>query len=285
MTSRLFRLFLIFSLHFVYVFGDGNIIVLYGTSCVGKSTLAKKLVKELPEDYVIIKKSAEVVERRKDLIERITGKRPKNHREMVETRLSLPKQTQKEAHNITIEVTKQTIQKIKKMAKNGNNIIFDICINNPEPLKALEGCNLTTILVYAPISQISKREQERALSHHNGKVWQQQSRRVILSSLHHLYKPTSDDDDHYLDTISYQEVMDFYNVAKDDKLNPDLPKAVKRTLNHFGLTRKSRVKMVPQTKHDLLINTGKLDVDECANTRLSREPKKRKRGQAWHSSI
>jgi len=163
---RIFSLF--YYLCFIFIFSvdlyastPGKIIILYGLHCGGKSTLIEELVKQLPEKYDIIRKSQLLAEKRMDNIEKLTGKRLKKCKDISKITHLLPQLYRKKTMGSTSEAIRETLLKIKSRAERGKNSIYAVCVRSTEKLKILEGTTFYSVLVYAPISEVSKRELKR----------------------------------------------------------------------------------------------------------------------------
>lgn len=183
-----------------------------------------------------------------------------NHSEIIKGILALP--DRKLVNAINDEATRETIQAIKERAKNGGNVIFDICIKDTQPLEAFHDDNALVVLVYAPLPILAEREEERTRKSQRGRKLQQRAKNNILSGFNHFYMSASDDAEVFIDIVNRKEIEDLFYVPEKQSLYPGLNKTVKKSLREFKLYHKICTKVVPKVKHDLLINTGRDSVQE-----------------------
>ncbi|NGX41850.1 MAG: hypothetical protein K940chlam7_00124 [Chlamydiae bacterium] len=252
--------------HFCTVFGDsgGTFILLNGTSCAGKSTLAAKLVEEFPGDFVIVKKTSYVKEKKVQLIQNITGKTPYDYHDMnvwwhsLSISRELEQMIEKEAFQVTME-------KIKRKLKYGKNVIFDVTVKDLESFDPPDECNVLTVLVYAPLSVIAEREQQRAIKLPRDTLTRQRSKKAILGAFSALYSPVKDDAEDFIGIVHRKDIFDRYDVPEKELVYLPFKKAVWNTLKKFNLLSKEQVKIAPTQKHDLFIDSSKLTPEESAN--------------------
>jgi len=241
----------------------GSVIILYGTSCAGKSTLAREFQKELPGNFLIVKRTALIDEKRSNAIEKFTGKRPKNRQEIKEMMVRLPAAQSQYLTEQEKKGLKETVILMKSLVEQGANVIFDVCTCDPEFLELFEDYDPVTILVYAPLSVLPLRLQNRKKGQQMSFFSLQRKKSLFLEGYCRLYQLSNDDDDEYLDTLYFEEVLKNYSVNGGELVYPELKMALIGTLEKFDLEDKKMVKIVPVKKPDLVIDSEKKSPKEC----------------------
>lgn len=262
LTILVFVCQVVFLLPSVLYAQKGTVIMLYGTSCAGKSTLAKELQERLPGNFLIVKKAPLVDEKRKNIVEKTTGRRPKNKEELLEAMFQLPKQQLDEARKQVKIGLEETFVTIKPLVNQGANIIFDVCISNTSILKLFDGYDCITVLVYAPLPVLLQRFRERIKDKQNSELLIQRKKAVLLGCYCKIFKIAEDDGADYIDTLSYHDVTQYYLENESALIYPYFKTSVMRLFNKFELEKKNNVKIVPENKPDIIINTDQQTVGE-----------------------
>lgn len=231
------------------VFGgtQGTIIIINGTSCSGKSTLACQLERDLSTHYIIIKKIPIVKIIKNDFIERITGKRPQNRTERTKACLALSHSQRRGYSNICRKAKWQSIQKVKSLADQGENVIFDGGMKSPKYLREFEKHRVIFVLVYAPLPVLINRAKRRQPN----RLIKPCSKKSILAGYQRLYQPAEPDIENFIDTVNSQEIKGLFDVSNNAGV-----------LSKCGLDTEKRVKIVPKIEHDIIINSDQLTIDE-----------------------
>jgi len=240
---------------------QGKLIVLYGTPCAGKSTLAKSIEQALPGNFKPFKRTEIAHHLRIDNIEKITGVRPRDFKEAVRIEKSLSKKhQQKFSHDFKEMALQPAILEMEKRLNNGENLIFDICLYHKKQLEQLQHLNPTYVLVYSPLPHLSIREQQRAQSRNRNLSEQNKTRKYILSGFSRLYKPVPNTEG--VDTLSKDEVVDYYLRTRQSWTQDDYSKMAQKILTQFHLKSGVKMGITPKWQPSLFINTSKLSPDE-----------------------
>lgn len=240
---------------------QGKLIVLYGTPCAGKSTLTKKLEEILPGHFKGVKRTHIAHRLRLDNLEEITGVRPKNLKEAAEIEKNLPKKNQRNfSHDFKEMALSPMIQEMEQRLAKGENLIFDVCLYHKEQLDQMQYLNPSYVLVYSPIADLSKREQERAATRDFTQTQHNNTRKFILSGFSRLYHPVSTSES--VDTISKDEVVDYYLTSRNTWTNDGYSRIAQHVITQFHLKPGQRVGFAPNRKPTLFINSSQLSPTE-----------------------
>jgi predicted kinase len=212
---------------------EGKLIVLYGTACAGKSTLAKALEEALPGHFQPVKRTKIAHRLKKE--HRICDN--SSHMDFKEMALPL------------------MIREIEARLANGENLIFDVCLYKAEQLDKLSHLNPVYILVYAPIRDLSLREQQRSRSRGRSLMQQESTRKYILSGFTKLYQPAVNRQ--AIDTLSKEEVMIYIHATRSSWGDDSLSHAADTLMTHFHLHANGRTGISPKRKPTLLIDTSR----------------------------
>lgn len=234
---------------------EGTVIVLYGTPCSGKSTLATILEQILDDDFTIVKRQELADDLRRKLIEQLTGKRLETRQELIETALSLSEDQKKRAFGFGTDALNATIVDINQRVKKGENIILDVCLSDPAAVAGLNGKNIVKVLVYTPISQLSERELNRASTRKHSKLFQQRRRATILNMYSKLYRPKLTHRK-VLDVVRKKDIEKYYAETENDLVYQPLQTSAQKAIRDFYLNQLDSMTIVPNQKPDLLIDTS-----------------------------
>lgn len=221
----------------------GKVIVLYGTPCAGKSTIAVKLVEKMPKSFKIIKREEITNQILSDYIEKATNIRPKDHEQLLIMGKELSKKYKFNLRSHCKEYAiMPTIEKIRERSLKGENIIFDICLYDPKYLSDLKDLNAEFVLVYCPLPELFKRKNIRD-SKKNQKSGKNEH---LLAGFLDLYEPS--ENSRAIDTIRRVDLIDLKEPYSHFK--PETPIAPK---HNFGLVVDSS-QNCPDTTADIIIS-------------------------------
>ena len=221
----------------------GNIIVLYGTPCAGKSTIAQKLSEKMTKSYKVIKREEVTNQILSDYIEKATNIRPKDHEQLLFMGKELSKKYKFNLRDHCKELAiLPTIEKIRKLSLNGENIIFDICLYDPKHLSYLNDLNAQFVLVYCPLPELFKRKNIRD----SKKNKKSDKNEHLLAGFLDLYEPS--ENSRAIDTIRKEDLIDLEEPYSHFK--PETGIAPKY---NFGLVVDSS-KNCPDTTADIIIS-------------------------------
>lgn len=230
----------------------GKLIVIYGTPCAGKSTLTHELQNKLPGNFQSVKRTEIVQRLRTEYIKKITGLKNLKYDEVKRLDCSL-------SHHRTDFKKKaldQLVIEMEERLDNGENLIFDACLETIEQLEKL--CHLKPIyvLVYAPISDLSLRENERTTSRKRALLQQEYSRLNILIGFSNLYMPVQPEKGY--DSLSKNEVVEYYLMTRNKWVNDDFSRSAQRIISDFRLKSEGRTSFAPRKKPTVFIDTSKM---------------------------
>ncbi len=234
----------------------GTVIVLYGTPCSGKSTLAKQLIKDLPGDFHIVKKTKRAFQKRKSFLAKEMGQHVETYQQATELMHLLPKEKQAMFAVTSREALMETLEEIQLRAAQGENIIFDVCLDDTSKLSP----QMVKILVYSPLGLLSERDNQRTLAKRQSFVFQQHRRNAILGLFKKLYR-TADDQTSASFTLSRYDLEKF---LEESPLKESIEREIQVAKKTFGLSQKEFVEIVPVIKPDLIIPTNLKSVEKSS---------------------
>lgn len=240
----------------------GKIILLYGTSCAGKSTLAEELRKKLPNNFFIVKKAPLVNEKIKRNLEQFTGKRPENKEEIFESIIQLPKVKAdylKEQARIGL---KETFIAMKPLIDQGANIIFDICTTDSSIMDFFEGYDYLTVLVYAPLNVLLERLCHRVKNRKISEASMNRKKCLIINSYCDLYDISLNNNTAHIDTLSLDDIPEKYLINNGTSLNSSLENSVTKLCDKFHLKNNRVVNIIPVKEPDILIKSDEEDISK-----------------------
>lgn len=240
---------------------EGQLIILFGTACAGKTTLAKELKNLDPENVKLIKRTPIAERLRRDHIERVTGKRPQTHQELRSEERLLKNNGQK-LPDFKRKALPETIQQIREEIAKGKTVIFDVCLYKPELLSYFDPFLPLYVLVYAPIRDLCKRERERTEKRKRDHIQQVSNRKYILSGFNQLY--TLAEESESIDRVLREEVNTFYRIVRPERTDPEFERIFYKLYTEFKFSTEEHVFIKPKPHYDLLIHSGKLSPKEGA---------------------
>ena len=208
----------------------GKLVVLYGTSCAGKSALADELERTLPGHFRTIRRTE--TSRRLGIFE---------------------------SNADTLE---PAVLEIEKKLEKGENLIFDIRLYKHEQLNRLDHMKPVYVLVYAPIPDLSAREMQRSKNQHHTIFKQERQREYILNEFFRLYEPVSPDK--RFGSLTKSEVVDYYLTTRDKWFNDDLSRSAQRLITNFHLKSDGPTSLAPKKRPTVFIDTSKMTPGESA---------------------
>lgn len=248
---------LIFTLLFAPIMAEkGKLIVIYGTPCSGKSTLTKALETKLPGSFHAVKRTEIVHHLRTVHIEKLTGKKNLPYSEVKRLDYILKHRRA----DYKKQALDQMIIEIEERLENGENLIFDVCLERAEQLEKLSHLKPIYVLVYAPISDLSVREQERTQDRNRALFQQEQSRKNILIGFARLYKPVKPEKSY--SSLSKSEVVDYYLKTRNRWANDELSRSAQKIITDFHLKSEGRTPFAPRKKPTVFIDTSKMTPSE-----------------------
>ena len=213
---------------------EGKLVVLYGTTYSGKSTLAEELKRTLPDDFNIIRRR----ERK--------------------TQLCMP----------CIPKTMQavfdhpSIAEIEHRLADGENLIFDICLYKSEQLNKFDHLKPIFVLVYAPIPELSAREVQRSGEMQTTVFSQERCREFILNEFCQLYEPASPDKRY--GSLTKSDVVDYYLKTRDKWFSDGYARSAQKVILEFRLKSDVPTPLAPRKRPTVFIDTSKMTPAESA---------------------
>ena len=148
------------------------------------------------------------------------------------------------------------MQEIKQRIKNGENIIFDVCLSHPAPLDALESAAPLKVLVYAPLTELSARTRERARVKNQSALFSQRRRKSILAMFSRLYHPIRQSSDKPpIDLLKRADLEAYYAPVANELVFDELEHEVETAYSRFRLDKYQFTAITPRVAPDVLINT------------------------------
>ena len=211
----------------------GQIILLNGTSCAGKTTLSKHLERHLGKKCVVV-----------EVDEIATGL------------YSTYEKTAKVDRNaVDKEALQLAVSSAKSHAKDKAIVILDAIIFDADVMKQLRADGALTVLVYASPGVLCARNTERCNDLQRTKKKDLRATEFVLHCYQRLYKNTDRSVD-AIDTIGVNDLMRFQGSVSQECLMNMLkhffPNSVQRCCTH----------VVPAVDHDLVIDSSKLSVHQ-----------------------
>lgn len=242
---------------------QGAVIVLYGTQCCGKSTLVNQLQEILPSNATVIKRTSIFLQYRMDFVEKKTGKRPKDRRELIAMEARLPKEDRIQGGGALKSASlPPTLETIQKLRENGELVIFDVCLHKMHEIQLVKELNPLLVHVYAPLNELSKREQERTKQTKRNDQEQMGFRKYILNAFSKLYRV--EEGSKAIGSLTREEVMQYWHTGNHEFVDQDSLRVLQHTMTHFQLDRLEKIKLTPIINPDLIIDTSVMTVEESA---------------------
>lgn len=235
---------------------DGKLIVLYGTPCSGKSTLAKQLEKSLTGNYKAVKRTLIVQRLRKNYIEQKTGRQNLSYSEI----RFLDDRVYHKGLELKDQALDPMIYEIEQRLKNGDNLIFDVCLYREDQLEKLSHLKPIYVLVYAPLSDLSIREQERSQTQNCSIFQQERFREYILKGFSCLYRPSPPEKSY--GSLSKNEVVDYYLTTRSKWMCDELSLSAQQIITDYRLKSDRRAPFAPRKKPTVFIDTSKMTPSE-----------------------
>lgn len=248
---------LIFILFFAPIVAEkGKLIVIYGTPCSGKSTLTNELETHLSGNFRVIKRTETVQHLRTIYIEKLTGQKdlPYNEVKRIDYTLKHKRTDFKE------KALDQMITDLEKRLEVGENIIFDACLERTDQLEKLSHLKPIYVLVYAPLPDLSVREQERSLKRKRTLYQQEQSRKNILIGFSKLYIPVKPEKSY--SSLSKNDVVDYYLKTRNRWVDDDFSRSAQKIITDFHLKSEGYTSFAPRKKPTVFIDTSKMTPSE-----------------------
>lgn len=208
----------------------GRLVVLYGTSCAGKSTLADELEITLPGNFKTIRRTE------------------------ISRRLHL---TDSGTQNLEPAITE-----IEQKLNNGENLIFDICLYKLEQLNQFDHMKPIYVLVYAPIPDLSSREMQRSKKLQYSIFTQERQRESILNEFYGLYEPVRPDNK--FGSVAKCEIVDYYLATRDKWFNDRFSRSAQKLITAFRLKTEGHTPLAPKKRPTVFIDTSKMTPRESA---------------------
>ena len=207
-----------------------HVIILIGTSSVGKSTLIKEMIKN---DNNLVQLGVDFIWNELAQVDKTFYKLSRT------TKLKL----------VYVELIKR-VKKILKETKN--NIITDDISNNIIDLFNDNNIKIKTVFLYTSLKKLFTNTKKRTLEDGRRDVSQ------ILNCFGALYKSSIDKQPDTIMKIKYSDLVDFMNLEKssnlkltDDKINKFVQKIAKKLKIPND---NSIVYLIPKIKYDFIIN-------------------------------
>lgn len=242
----------------------GTVIVLYGTPCSGKSTLAYALQEKLDGKYHIVKRTDIVRGKRQEIIENVTGKRLESGADIIQEMLRLPEKYREQAMAQNREGLMALIHSINARVVKGENFILDVCLDSQERTNCLEGCRVVKVLVYAPLRLLSERDLARAIQNGQGIVFHHKRRNAILSMYGRLYRPIKDPAESVLDTLAADDLAVYTKGFGEEVAYPAYCGTLQGVARKFFADGRTVSAIAPEQTPDLLVNTSVASPEEAA---------------------
>jgi uracil phosphoribosyltransferase len=228
---------------------QGSVIILDGTSTAGKTSIAKNLVDMLDESYEYIALD--------DFVTEVFMEQEKQH---------FP---HKELLRRHFRRTGDMYDEIIKFVGQGKNVIVDTVFSGQEGekdirqgLEKLKDLNVFMALAYCPLPVLADRinsRNEKALSENRAEDMRSM---VVAVKFDDIYR-TKEPDDVVVGFISPEDIELAYEPPKgasSEEVNK-FAKAKANLLKYFG---KKSIPITPKLEYDCIVDTNKLDPQECA---------------------
>ncbi len=262
----------------------GNVILLDGTSCAGKSAIIQEFKKLHPE-YVVIKMDDFYPQ---DLIEKAqefgwmqgaltdpwefirTYLTEKNNRYYLDAQLR--------RELFSDGSGRHYLDEAKQKALVGRDVIIDTVLEDDIQYaiftSTFQGLNPLKVLVYCPLDILLERVEKRNMSP------DKTEHRLAFGAFEQfpeLYKPQTDFAEQLIDTVRSEMLAQTFDKAMQDFIAtgiatgyvPVLEAFKHRFIDHFGLATHVEVRLVSSRPYDVILNSGNETPRELAQKIIS----------------
>lgn len=272
MTYRSFFFILMVLSCNIFCYAEGNIVILNGPPCAGKSTTATELQKLVPGSQIIrldaVLKEAIIKLGIKFGLFTVDNLRGPDNKYGYNG-LSHFIQYVCEHHTCTDEEFKELndlrlkpFKEIVALAEKGITVIFDgvVAQSNDylsECIDMLRGNNVIFILLYLPFEATAKRYAQSQRKKHG-------ILHVFGYNYPWFYRIREKESEPVLEKLSYQKIISI--IQNLDQSIPFIlrEQCIKEVVDRFELQENSQVELTPRMNYDLIINVQELSAENCA---------------------
>lgn len=200
-----------------------SVIFVYGTSCAGKSTLAKNLAKTLGDSWQYIDRD-----------------------EVIEEHADMP------AQEIELRADDYVLEKAVTLLQNGSSVVIDTQLHS-HMLDKLPGFKTFSVLVYAPLSCLMKRDTLRQTIICRSEQRQFYARAYILTTFSQLFALSTDNEE-YVDLVHAQDIPeDLLTFCTEEETY---------TLIHTICSHPTSLCLVSKEPYDVLVRSNIQSIEE-----------------------
>lgn len=251
---------------------NGNIVILNGHPCVGKSTTATELQKLIPGSEIVrfdevLKDASFEFGVKLGLFTHENNEGPDNKygynglsyfiQYVCEHRVCSDSELEE-----LFDLRLRPFQKATSLAQKGITVIFDGVVTQAnerlgECIQMLSGTNITFVLLYLSLKGTAKRYAQSGREGHG-------ILHVFGYNYPWFYRMQEKEDEPVLIRSSYQEMVSLIR-----SLDKDIPLILRERCIHeiatrFQLKENERIVLTPRMSHDLVIDVQELSVQDCA---------------------
>lgn len=254
---KLYTLLLLLSVNCAQnIQADGLIVLINGTSCVGKSTLTQELANALKAYYHVHECTAQ--ECCSMSLSEYAGKAWYIlHTDDILDYIC--EQEGDKAEGCWIQVLKKVAEYACYLARNDKYVIVDTQLISSLPFALFDYPHIYTILVYAPLSVLCLRDQCRAHLTNRSYQYATQCRYYILEAFMALYRPARDGEI-ILDHVNYMDLVNAVLIPGHNiqhVANDTLSRLFEEMKSLFNLDSVdiTSIPITSSIKYDLVVST------------------------------